>query len=181
MANIDAPIGLWPVRHLTGGEIRTNKYKVKTGVTIFRGDPVIMDTAGVVDVGTATPGAVLLGVAAEYVAGATSATWTSLSDILIYDDPFIVFGCQLDSTGDIAVSHIFANAQFKITHAGVVATGLSGYEIDQATLTTTSTHAVKVLGLCNTRDANNDWGAHTDLEVVLNVHVYKSVGTAGLA
>ncbi len=38
MANIDAPIGFWPVRHLTGGQIRANKYIVTTGATIYQGD-----------------------------------------------------------------------------------------------------------------------------------------------
>lgn len=181
MVNIDSPIGLWVSRHLTGGEIRTNLYKVKSGVTIFRGDPVIADTAGVVDVATAAPGAVLLGVAAQHVVGAVSSVWTSLSNILVYDDPFIVYGIQSDSSGEIAVAQIFANAQFRITHPGVSATGLSGYELDVATLGVTATHALKVLGLSNTRDPNNSWGLHADLEVLLNVNIFKSVGTAGLA
>lgn len=177
MANIDAPIGLWPLRHLSGGEVRAKLYRVKANVTIFKGDPVIADTTGTVDVGTATPGTQLLGVAAEYKVGNASGT----TEILIYDDPMIEYGCQGDSTGAFAATDVFANAQFKTTHAGVAATGLSGYEIDQATIATTATHAVKILGLCESRTPGTEWGTHADLRVMLNVHVFKSVGTLGLA
>ncbi|MBT9167526.1 MAG: hypothetical protein DDT19_00864 [Syntrophomonadaceae bacterium] len=179
MANINAPIGLWPVRHLTGGEIRTRRYKVRSGMTIFRGDPVVADPAGVVSVAPAAPGPALVGIAAEHVVGVVSTTWVGLSDILVYDDPFIVFGCQSDSSGSIAEADIFMNAQFRVG-AGSATTRLSGYELDRASLSTLATHPLRVIGLCDTRDPRNAWGLHTDLEVLLNVHLYKSGGTIGI-
>ena len=40
MANVDAAFGARPVRHLTGGQIRTNEYKIASGTSsnIFTGD-----------------------------------------------------------------------------------------------------------------------------------------------
>jgi hypothetical protein len=48
MANKDAAFGFRPVRHLTGGLIRTNEYKIAAnyGTSIFQGTPVLAVTAG---------------------------------------------------------------------------------------------------------------------------------------
>ena len=43
MANSDWPRGLWPIRSKSGGEIRTTKYTVTTGATIYIGDVVELD------------------------------------------------------------------------------------------------------------------------------------------
>ena len=42
MANVDAAFGMRPVRHLTGGQIRANEYKIESGTSsnIFTGDCV---------------------------------------------------------------------------------------------------------------------------------------------
>ena len=33
MANVDAAFGMRPVRHLTGGQIRANEYKIESGTS----------------------------------------------------------------------------------------------------------------------------------------------------
>ena len=52
MANQDAAFGFRPVRHLSGGEIRTNEYKIAAnyGTSIFMGSPVLAVTAGGIEV-----------------------------------------------------------------------------------------------------------------------------------
>ena len=52
MANKDAAFGFRPVRHLTGGEIRTNEYKIAANYdsNIFTGQPVLAVTAGGIEV-----------------------------------------------------------------------------------------------------------------------------------
>jgi hypothetical protein len=48
MANVDRPIGLRPLRHLGGGEVRMNGYTIASGynVSLGAGDPVIMTGTG---------------------------------------------------------------------------------------------------------------------------------------
>ena len=51
MANLDAPNGLKPVRHLTGGVIRTEEFKIASGssTAIFTGDCVKLLGTGYID------------------------------------------------------------------------------------------------------------------------------------
>ena len=55
MANVDAAFGARPVRHLTGGQIRTNEYKIASGTSsnIFTGDFVKLLATGYIDVAAA--------------------------------------------------------------------------------------------------------------------------------
>jgi hypothetical protein len=55
MANVDAAFGARPVRHLTGGQIRANEYKIASGTSsnIFTGDFVKLLATGYVDVAAA--------------------------------------------------------------------------------------------------------------------------------
>jgi hypothetical protein len=74
MANTDRLQGFYPLYHLTGGEIRTHSYFVTTSAAIFKGDLVSMINTGCVSASTADDGIIVVGVAAEYVPAATSAT-----------------------------------------------------------------------------------------------------------
>jgi hypothetical protein len=62
MANVDAAFGAKPVRHLTGGVIRANEYKIvkEYGANVFTGDFVKLAATGYVQVAGA--GDRLLGV-----------------------------------------------------------------------------------------------------------------------
>ena len=62
MANVDAPNGAKPVRHLTGGQIRAREWKIASGssTSIFTGDFVKLLSTGYIDVAAA--GNRLLGV-----------------------------------------------------------------------------------------------------------------------
>ena len=35
MANVDAAFGMRPIRHLTGGQIRANEYKIESGTFLL--------------------------------------------------------------------------------------------------------------------------------------------------
>ena len=50
MANLDAPQGFTPVRHMSGGVIRTNAYEIAngSGTSIFSGDAVQLLTNGTI-------------------------------------------------------------------------------------------------------------------------------------
>ena len=62
MANVNAPNGFVPLRHLTGGVIRANEYAIANGyaANLASGDLVTLATDGTVIRGTA--GGVALGV-----------------------------------------------------------------------------------------------------------------------
>ena len=55
MANADVPRGFWPIRHLTGGTIRTNEYAIATGygTNIFKGDVVKLVAGGGIELAAA--------------------------------------------------------------------------------------------------------------------------------
>jgi hypothetical protein len=69
MANVDAPNGFTPLRHLTGGVIRANEYPIANSyaANLASGDIVALHTDGTVIRGTA--GGVVLGVfyGVEYI------------------------------------------------------------------------------------------------------------------
>ena len=166
MANIDAPIGFWPVRHLTGGEIRANVYTVTHDAVCYQGEILKVVAGGTVEPAAADAGIIALGVAAEYKDGATAGT-----KILVYDDPNIVFGVQSDSdaTGIVAID-VFASSDHVKTHTGNTTTLLSGDEL----VATPAGAQFIILGLCNTRDANNTWGPNADVEVIFGEHLFKA-------
>ena len=171
MANVDAPKGLWPIRHLCGGQIRANGYLVTTGVTIYQGDIVELDSAGTVGVAEAGDGVAVIGVAAEYVDDSGSAGGKKIA---IYDDPFIVFGIQQQTGGSVAAADVGLSADH-VAGAGNATTKLSGHELS---LTLAGT-AAQFFILAKISEATNDWGEHCDLEVIFNEHRYK--GAAGAA
>jgi hypothetical protein len=164
MANLDQPKGFWPIRHLLGGEIRTNSYIVTTSAAIYKGDVLKAVAGGTVEVEAADDGAIAMGVAAEYIPAATSAT--AGTTIQVYDDPWIVFGVQSVTGATPAATEVFATADPTTYAAGSSTTGLSIMELAAA-----GQAQFKILGLVD--EPNNAWGEHADLEVIFNEHLYK--------
>lgn len=170
MANIDAPIGFFPVRHLTGGEIRANKYVLTTGSTAYRGDLLKVVAAGTVEPSAANDGVIVIGVAAEYIDDSASAGG---KEILVYDDPYLVYCVQMDDAGAITSSaaDIFATANH-LAGSGSSTTKLSGHELDESDIGTGG--QLRILGLCNVRDSNNAWGDNADVEVQIAEHIFNA-------
>src|SRR5210317_2042172 len=181
MANVNAPNGFTPLRHLTGGVIRPQEYPIANsyGTTIASGDLVTMTTDGTVIRGTA--GGTALGVfyGVEYIENSTgdvkfSKVWTANTDVkantavkaLVYDDPNITYQVQTNGT--------FANANVGELANVTIGTynstfGYSTDELDIATLQTTSA-VLRILRLVD--KPNNDVGADALVEVVINLHLY---------
>lgn len=166
MANVNSPRGFWPLFHLNGGEIRTNKYKVKSGSKIYRGDLVAMDATGTVVQAAAGAGATVVGVAAEFV---DDSAGSGTKTILVYDDPNIVFGVQATTA---AAADIGANADHSVG-TGSDSTGISGNQLDGATIGgTTPGDQLKIIGKIESVD--NDWGSYVKVMVLINEHLYKA-------
>ena len=172
MANVDAPKGLWPIRHLSGGEIRVNSYILTTGARIYQGDVVELDSAGTVGAAEAGDATAVVGIAAEHKNDADS---VGSIKIAIYDDPNIVFGIQQQTGGTVAAADVGLSADH-VAGSGSTTTLLSGHELSL----TVDTTAAQFLILGKISESNNDWGEHCDLEVIFNEHRYKGAGSAGV-
>ena len=118
MANADAPRGLWPVRHLSGGcPQRANEYPIAAAYStkVHTGALVKLVAGGGIEVAAA--GNRLLGVFAgvQYTDSQGNPVFKKFWDgpsgatnikAMVYDDPDLVFGIQASgtvSTGDMPV------------------------------------------------------------------------------
>jgi len=174
MANTDAPRGLWPVRHLTGGSIRQSEYPITSGYStgIFYGDLVKLVAAGTIE--AAAAGNRILGVfrGVEYTAADGSVVFskywpasTVATDIkaMVIDDPNVVFGAQ--SSGSTVAADV-GNLGDGVAGAGSTSTGISAHEINGTT--STGVAGMRVIGKIDAPD--NDWGTNVNLEVVIYEH-----------
>jgi len=188
MANVNSPFGLRPVRHLTGGMIRLTQYSIATGysTSIFAGDVVEATGTGKNIAKAAAGNADNLGVFAgcRYVDAqgrqVFSPMWpanTTATEIVafVYDDPNIVFECQVSTIAEADVG----NLMDWDVGTGVAATGVSGLFADGSTKATTGC-SLRVIGLVPRVD--NAYGDYAKVEVVFAEHVMKGVvsGVGGI-
>lgn len=142
MANLDAPFGFVPYRHLTGGIIRpSDRYWIDDdyGTAIFEGDMVSVDGAG----------NLIIASASTLMIGAFVGVWYQEDDgtprfrnrwpasqsiltgskarALVYDDPMITYKVQ--ATGDIAEEDLGLLADIDVTGTGSTTTGRSAQGI----------------------------------------------------
>ena len=175
MANQDAAFGFRPVRHLTGGQIRTEEANIAANydTAIYTGQVVEAVTAGGVEaatVGDVQQAGVFAGV--FYTDPTTSKpTWkayypasTAAADIKasIYMDPNIVYEAQHDGTGTAAMN--FASGNF-IGTSGSTATGQSTQELDTDTFTTTAS-GWKQIGISTDPDNSDTSSANCNAYAV---------------
>ena len=171
MANIDAPRGFKPVGTLHGGDPVAHEYVVTAGQVIYRGDPVIMTTAGTISIAAAASSTLILGISAEWIT--TAATGKTC---MIYDDPDTLFEVQM-TTGITAslANCVFATSDIVTYATGNTTTGLSIMELD-----TPGTSSLPWLILRLSPSPDNAWGEHAKVICLPNAHAFKAV-YAGLA
>ena len=191
MANTDAAFGAKPVRHLTGGTIRANEWKIlgdgTSSSNIFTGDFVKLGATGYIDVAAA--GNRLLGVFAgcsytnssgeqvysKYYPASTTAQNSGDITAYVYDDPNIVFAIQSSGSADFAD---IGNLADIVAGTGSTTTGHSKFEINSTTGTGTAN--LRILGLYN--EPKNAYGTNGVLEAVIWEHelIGHDQGTAGV-
>ena len=179
MANVDAPNGFTPIRHLTGGTIRSEEMALAsaTAASIFSGDMVELLGTGYVSVGTASS-ANFLGAFAgcSYTAadgtrvfskmwtGGTVTSGSADAIAYVYTDPSIIYSVQTTGVGAFADN----GGLFDLTATtGDTTTGRSRQEMDQAA---TADDFFRQLGLVKKPD--NAWGANAEVEVQVHKHAY---------
>lgn len=201
MANPNAPHGFAPVGHLNGlpwnGVARMYRIPSSDGSAYAIGDLVFSatgsDAAGVTNVqlGTATcvPRGVIVGIvvaptAQQYpVASQTPnlnimnipATKASDYYVMVVDDPFVIFEIMANNSTTITVT---AN-RAKIVATPVTTQNISQMVLDSATMATTNTLMLTVLGMA--QRVNLDKVSNTPLLVKFNVHELTTLtGTTGV-
>ena len=177
MANLDAPAGARPYRHLSGGVIRASEYKIASGTSsnIFTGDFVKLLATGYIDVASA--GNRILGVFAgvKYTASdgevvykkyfPTGTTTLASADVTayVYDDPNITYRIQSAGSADFAD---IGNLADHVAGSGSTTTGQSGHEVSGTT--GTGTAGLRILRLID--DPDNSAGTNGELEVAIYEH-----------
>ena len=197
MANVDAPLGMRPIRHRNGAPYNgaANPYLVPSSdaTALFIGDPVVVtgtaNTAQVEAPGVGTFKAGELPTVIIATAGGTTNAITGCvvafganpsnlenqyrlasTDRIVWvaDDPDLVFEMQEDSVGGaLAETAVGSNVQL-IAGTGSTITGLSGWEIDSNTTATTATHQLRLERLVRRED--NEVGNQANWEVSINFH-----------
>ena len=184
MANQDAAFGFRPVRHLSGGTLRTEEYLIASGYTgvIYTGSPVAGVAGGQVELGAV--GAVqMLGAfnGCFYTDPTTNKpTWKAYypgsitaSDIVanVYADPQIIFEGQHDDTATVANNN---NANHDhVGTGGSTINGQSSAEIDSTTYTTTATGTFTQIGTSKDPDNQDLTAANSNAYVVANTGEHK--------
>ncbi len=188
MANRDAPNGLSPTRHLTGGVIRANEYRMASGYAsnLYRGMLVDLTTTNK-NIIAATDGGDVIGVfgGVQYVdaagdvqfrgrwtASATVATGTVIR-AFVWDDPSILFRIQADADVDAIDIGQFAG----VTNVGSGDNALerSICEVNAGDITGTE-DSFFLYQLLETPD--NAYGTNAEVEVLLGNHLLGTVMTA---
>lgn len=205
MANIFSPNGLTPLRRLDGaawtGAMSKRLIAAANTHKFFAGDPVILLSTGYIDrvaigaIGSSTTLGVFVG--CEYLSTAFGRKqWanqfpggdTTIDiDGYIVDDPNVVYGCWVgtgaaSAAGGPAVqADVGANFNWQIG-TGNTSNGISGAYLDYASLATTATLPLTIIGLVQDPPGVNGTDITTAgnyVEVILNQQAYKA-GQTGI-
>lgn len=174
MANVDRPSGFRPLRHLGGGQIRTERLTIDPAyATAIGSGSLVVRTGTGKNIQLATTGGAAIGVlqGVKYTQadgqvvyrkdwpGATALKAGTVAEAICYTDPDIVYSAQHDGT---PVATNFGNL-FDATAESVDAYGNSTQEVD--TSTNASGTTLQVLGLVDKPD--NELGEFAEVEVII--------------
>ena len=200
MANINAPKGFVPVRHMNGspwnGQTKMFLIPSSDGTAVFVGD-LVKHAGGAGSAGTVVAGMDCEGMPTCAIASAGTTGQDLLGPVvgflvdptaldkkyrvastariaLVCVDPTVVYEVQEDAVGaNIAAADIGLNVPYTTT-AGSTTTGVSKMEIDSSAVATTSTLPLKLLGLVKRPDVAFGLAStdHAKFEVMLNTGLY---------
>lgn len=184
MANINAPFGLKPVRHINGSPYNGATIRcfisASYGTALYVGDPVLFDTALTDKDATAKCPTIIqsAGTNNTLVRGVIVSFEPLVTDLTkVYNptyteryanvcmDSSVIFQIRDDGSG--TPSKVFPGQNAEMANAGgSTVTGLSGFQLDASTPTTTQTFTLHILGLADLPD--NELGDYAVWEVLLN-------------
>lgn len=185
MANVDAPKGLIPIKHLDGSPYNgmANLYYVPAtdATALFVGDAVksagSADANGIPTVTAAAAGdpmrGVVVGISPETDEGLNYKAASTAAYVLVADAPDLVFEVQEDSVGGaVAAASVGLNADLVVAAGSTLGGGSSRMELDSSSVTAL-TAGVRILRLRQT--PNNAIGDNAKWEVMINEHELKGV------
>lgn len=190
MANQDIPVGLKPVKTLSGapwnGKVNVYYIPASDATEMFKGDAV--KSAGSADatgmfptVAQVTAGDAIRGVIVGFgtdpniminpdAPNATHRAASTAMYCLVVDDPNVIFEIQEDSVGGaLTVDDVGLSVDLTVGTGNTV-TGLSGMEIDSSSKIITAA-TLKLLRLVNRED--NALGTNAQWEVLIAEHEMK--------
>ena len=190
MANKDAAFGLKPIGKVGQNDANggLTEYVIASATTsaIYFQDLVKVAASGGIEVATSVSNDLAGSLNGVFYTDPSSGkpTWKNYypgaitaSDIVgfVADDPYQRFEIQCNST--LAAADVFANANITVA-AGVAANYVSKSELNKATLDTTNTLQLKIVGISKDPDNSDTASANVNAVVQLNTHYAKS--TTGL-
>lgn len=204
MANTFAPNGFTPTRRVDGaawtGQLTTALIAAAYATKIYRGDPVVALSTGYISrvaIGSIpTQGTLGIFMGCEVPAGTSGVPWSNRypgaaqsadSKAFIITDPNVVFRCWVGtgsssaSGGPAVQADIYANFNWQVG-TGNDNNGISGAYLDYASLNTTNTLPLTLIGLVQDPPGVNGTDITTAgnlVEVVLNQAAF-AVGRTGL-
>jgi len=202
MANQDIKQGLRPLKALSG-EFRTNNYYVPAsyGTALFIGDPVVItgtaNTSNVIANGRKFPAGSLPEISKANAGDTNAFTGVIVGFLTNFDNMSIAYKpasteaiaivadaadqeylIQEESGGSpLGVTSVGLNTNLVFTKAGSTATGFSGAELNNSTLSTSATFQLKILRLFD--EIDNEIGKNAKW-VVKNNNSTQSNATTGV-
>lgn len=210
----NAPNGLVPVSTLSGASMNFAQPYTQMQIAgaypqnLFIGDPLAPLSNGTVGIGvvgasgsvptlgifngcvyTNSAGTIIpgggTGAANFWASGTVIATGTTATAVVLGLDPNTLYSVQSNTTAGVALTENFANANF-VAGAGNTLTGISGFMLDESTISTVGTQAyanLRIWGV-DTTGGNNNWSVSgsygfNNVIVSINNH-FARAGSAGL-
>lgn len=179
MSSTSAPFGLQPIYHASGS-VRPQQFTLTDNYasTLLQNQPVKIGTTGALQ--PAAAGEAMIGTfqGVEFTDSdgrrRVSNKWiasTTGTDIIAYatSDPYIVY--QIQSNNTLNLTNIGNQADTTVAGAGSTTTGLSQMMLDTASLVTSGTAQLRIVGL--TPYVNNAWGdTYVVTQVEISEHQY---------
>ena len=184
--------GFKPLRHLTGGQIRTSDYLIAIAydTSIFTGDPVKLVAGGGIELAAA--GNTILGIFqgvswtasdgevkfSRYWPGAQSGA-TNVSALVI-DDPYVTYSVFDDGDRDILTIADVGCSADHVAGSGSTVTGISAVKLDTSSASATAA-GFKIIRAV-TRPGNDYGtanGSQVEVEVMVNEPFFAH-NTAGI-
>lgn len=195
MANQNTPFGLIPVRHATGGLVRSNRYEIASALAsnIYRGSGVIaVNTTKRINVAAA--GNRLRGVFQQVTyfdangdvqirprwASGTAIKTGTVAEAIVFDDPDLLFAVQVSGSAGLVADDI-GNFADLVIGTGSAVTGQSADLLNQATLTATLGTGGQLFIDELYRQTGNAYGQYAKALVRINEHDFRGSTTAGNA
>ena len=196
MANVDAPFGLLPKKHLNGnpwnGGTMRCYVSASYATALFVGDPVVLDPINTnrattvrcptVIAATGTTGTYIFGVITSFEPNPDNLTLkhrllSTARYCNVCVDPDVIYWIQDNADSAMTKADIGGNCDLEM-NAGSAITGLSGVELNSDTQAENAALPILILGVADVEDNGFDGSTDTHIiwEVMINMHQLRATG-----